>query len=584
MATSAIEENSPHVEKADQTTARAPGFIRVPYDWTLLLAIVCLAPLVVYMLIDHWQRTDLWFSGGLVCATAILVLVFAKLAPHDSRGRSIATAILFGLGGLLAVLAALILSPWLAVASLVSVLIGWQVERCGQTHWAYAVGRVVPLALLLLLPLADTTDLARTLEQSVARSSGALLDLFSVPNLVQGGVVELRDGVIGASAVCRWFCNPYLLLSVVVVYQVLRQSSALSALLLILTIPLWCWLGSVIYLTIGCYVQEVYAKTLFGNTRGLIFQAGELLVMFVFVWLAQKSVRTVLLPFVAFSGDGAELHKAFNRIVYWPEKDPLRKRRSAESETDRKYRKSFSSTKLGYSLLAIASLAIMIAGGFSLAAVASGTLSERVAPVQRMSAAGGAVAQSALPVDFGGMVIQDFRERRDPNKPFDENYEATWLYRRGVLSAELTLRPAHRGFVPLEERYLTPLSKRGEPREGATIETLELGSFLVDEIILLDEAFGRSYLCYASVGRAGQVPLRTLASGSPLGRRQLVDSLTLQPSVATVSLFIKGTPRLNEQQREELRQLLIAATIELSGSLGTAEGSSGTEQPASVTD
>ncbi|HBE68395.1 MAG TPA: hypothetical protein DDW52_09630 [Planctomycetaceae bacterium] len=580
MATSAIEENNPDVANANATRAPA-GFVRDPFDWALLLSVVCLAPLVAYMLIDHWQRTDLWFSGGLVGVTAILIPVYARLSTHDSRGRSIATAVLFCLAGALAVLAAMILSPWLAVGSLVACLVGWQIERCGETHWAYAAGRVVPLALLLLLPLSDTTDYARTLEESAAVSSGALLDLFGVPNLVQGGVVEVRDGVIGASAVCRWICNPYLLLSLVVVYQVLRQSSTLSAALLILTIPLWCWLGSVIYLTVGCYVQEVYAKTLFGNTRGLIFQAGELLVMFLFVWMAQKSVRTIILPFVAFSGTGAELHKAFNRVVYWPEKDPLRKRRSAESEAAAKYRTSFSRTKLGFSLLGIASIAILISGGLNFAAVASGILSERVAPVERMSVGDGVVAESALPADFGGMIRQDFRERRDPNKPFDEHYEATWLYRRGLLTAELTLRPAHRGFFPLEERYLSPSSKRGEPREGATVETIELSGILVDEIILLDEAFGRSYLCYATVGRAGQTPLRTLASGSALGRKQLADSLTLQPSVATVSLFIQGTPRLNEQQREELRQLLIAATVDLSVNLRDAGRLPGTDQPAS---
>lgn len=544
------------------------GLMRDPYDWFLAAAIVCLLPGLLVMLLDLWQRTDLRFAPLLPIVSLLFVLWKAKFAVQPHRKRSVATLLLLAAGVLLAWFAVLAHSAWASVAAMLLIVNAWMLERMGSVGWPFLVVRTLPFALLLILPFSDATDWANPLEASTAASTGALLDLVGVPNLVAGNTLELRDGIVGASAVCRWTASPYLLFALVVVGIVLWQRSLLVGLLTLVSVPLWASLGAVIHLTVGVYLLAEYGKSIFFETRGMIGQAVVLLVLLVCVLLTEKLLRTILLPFVAFSGEGAELHKLFNRIVYWPSRDPLRGRRPGEGRDAA----SFSGTRNGLILLGLLGIGIVVAGGLFAKQVSQGDYRTRIArPAAFQSLSTGVITRSSLPGDLGGMQLRDFVERRDDDKPYGDSYRAIWTFQRGLQRVQVTLNPLSRGYVRLEDHYLTPLSRLGEPTQQSAIKMAELGDVLLDEAVLLDDLYGRSYLSYASFTNSGISPVRTLSTGSTLGGEGLRNSLAMQPSVVSVAVYVEGSDRLNEEERDQVRQLLLTACVALSDRADTAE-------------
>lgn len=536
--------------------------MRDPYDWFLAVALLCLLPGLLVFLLDLWERTDLWFAPVLPIVTLALVTWKAGFAVQPHRKRAVATILLLVGGAVLMWFAVFAHSAWACVAAMLFIVNAWMLQRMGSVRWPFLVARTLPFALLLVLPLSDATDWTNRLEASTAVSTGGLLDLVGVPNLVAGNTLELRDGVVRASAVCRWIASPYLLLALVVVVLVLTQKSCLVGLLTLASVPLWASLGAVLHLTVGVYLLAEYGKSVFFETRGPIGQSVVLLCMLVCVLLTQKLLQTVLLPFVAFSGEGAELHKLFNRVVYWPNRDPLRGRRSGEGRDAA----SFTGTRNGLIFLGLLGVVIVAAGGLFAKQLSEGEYRARIArPTAFESLTAGTITRTSLPSDLGGMQLRDFVERRDDDKPFGDSYRAIWSFQRGLQRVQIALYPLNRGYVRLEDHYLTPLSRLGEPTQQSAIEMDELGAVLLDEAVLLDDLYGRSYLSYASFTDSSVSPIRTLSTGSTLSSEGLRHSLAMQPSVVSVAVYVEGSDRLSEEERDQLRQLLVTACVALAG-------------------
>ncbi len=545
----------------DSDAGAVAKLMRDPYDWLLVLAIVGLTPGVGVLLTDLCSRTDLLFAPVLPLISVLLVWRLSKLGEQTGKHRSIATLAVLFLGSLSAGAAVLASSAWLCTLALCLIALGWMLERLGKIRWPFLVCALIPAGLLLSFPLADATDWTCTLERWVASLSGSLLDLLSVPNLVVGDSIELRDGALSASLACRWIGSPYLLLTLTTLYMVMRQKSFMVGALTALSVPFWALLVGVVHLTAGIYLLIEYDVNILIGVRGYIAQAGFLIVACLSVLLTQRCVSTFLLPFVAFSGTGAELHKLFNRVVYWPNRDPLRGRRSSETEN------APSVSRGRNALVAVGILAIGLAasGVFEISQVASGMYRQRMAKVAVFANVSETDAQrEMLPANLRGMRLIDFYQRRDLAKPFSDRL-FTWVYLRGLDRVEITLRPAHRGYIQLENEYLTSLSRIGEPSQASTIEMDEFGTLLLDEVVLLDDLYGRSYLSYAMIPNKEVQPFRTLSTGATLGRKQLQDSLAIQPSLSSVAVYVEGSPRLSEEERDELREVLLAACVGLSG-------------------
>lgn len=568
MKTAETDTSSPQTVTAQAAPAdTVTGAMRAPADWFLVIAVVCLAPLMAVHCWDLWARTDLQFFPILPVVSLVLVFWGASLGTHNERRRSLVSLVLFGLGASLGLAAAWAFSPWLAWLALMAIALGWMLERFGAIAWYHIAWFCVPACVLLLLPLSDATDVTPPLELWVASGSGILLDLLGVPQLVVNEVMTLRDGPISAARFCRGIASPYLLMSLVVLFSMLCKRTLSVTVLTLVTLPIWAWLGCVVHMTTAVYLQGVYDKNIMVGARGTLAALLVLILVLGCIWLLQISIRNLLLPFTAYSANSSGIHKFFNWLVLWPAKDPLRKRRS-DSDEAKKELGSISGHRNAMIVLGLCGAVLLAAGGLGLGPLLGGEAGRRMHPLRvTPEAFQTTFVADVLPAELAGMRQVYSEASSNLNAAFAGRHSATWTYIQGLQRVVITLELSHRGFYPLEDSYLNPLSRFAGPRQSLSVQQAELGTVLVDEVVMLDDLYGRSFLTYATATVGDSVPFRTVYSGGGLGSEDLVNAFTLQPTVVNVGLFVEGTKRLSDEEKAAYRDVLLSVCELLKGPL-----------------
>ncbi len=540
--------------------------MRSGFDYMLLVGLLCLAPLLFLHCWDLLTRTDLKIFAALPVVSLLLFGLTFQISAHDNRSRCWWSISLLVIAAGLGLLAAIWFSPWLAWLSAASLTTGWMLERFGQLYWYRIVRVVLPILVFALAPIGDASDWTRVLEVNVAESSGALLDILGVPQLVTNDSMQLRfDVPLRASYVCRGLASPYLLLGIVTVIAIFSRRKVAVWILVLLTVPAWAWLGATLHMTIGAYAWDQWGKSVFVGQRNLLTQFFVLLFQLGSIWMLTRSLQGFLEPFSNYSATTSAIHKFFNWAVYWPARDPLRKRRALPTaEEAALIRGSFSGQSAGTIVLVVVGVCLVVGGGF----IAQGWVEGSPRRLETISVTPDEF-ESAIQALELPQTLQAIRQLRPVIVQYDSSpavagrYAASWAFADGLQKVDLVITAPFRGFYPLEGFYLTPLSRFGEPRQSSTIQHPELGNVLVDQVVLLDELYGRSFLCYATFSFGEELPTRTLSGGGALTLEALGDSLALQPSTISVALFVEGTERLTEDQRNVYRDILLqfCATI-----------------------
>ncbi len=557
-------ENTEISQDASAEPVKQPArpLLRDTFDWVLVLSGLAMLPMAFLHFYDLWQRSDLKFFPLLLALTLGLMLWKRKLSSHNRRGRSIAAIACVAVALLLAVLSAVIFSPWLGLLTLLLVLIAWMLERLGEEKWYAIVSWTIPIIVILLFPISYFTDLTTSLEKSVAWSSGVVLDVLGIPQLVTNSTLELRSGIVSASLVCRGLGSPYLLLSAAVVMTMLTARSFAGGLLTLLTIPGWAWASAVLQLTLGVYLLEEHDIVTLAGRRVALVQLVALLTTLIAIWLFQLAVRELLSAFTNYSTNSTDVHKLFNKVVLWPAKDPLRKRKAFEEEV--KPKSSLMVHKLFGRLVLAAALGLSIAGGFATYRMFVGQeISIALAKAGSPEQFAGEFTSASLPQQLGTMRLAGFESMERGRWQYSRRHAAEWLYVVDLKRAHITLDLPARGFYPVENEYINEVSRPLSPRTAMSAELDGVGQILVDEVMLLDELYGRSYLCYATIPYADQPPFRTSSTERAFSTELIGSAVALQPSVASVRLYIEGVDRLTDEERAEYRAILLSACEQL---------------------
>lgn len=552
-------------EETDQSAVPASSDSGTPLfrhivDWILLATAVGMLPLVAIHCLDLWYRTDLKFFPFLFLFSLLLARG-ASLQTHDQKVRSRFSLGMVVAGACAAVGAVVVFSPWLALLGITLTCIGWMLQRLGGHQWYELVGWALPVAIVLLLPLSDAGDMTNTLETSVASSASVLLDMAGVPQLASQDILELETGPLSSSLVCRGLASPYLLLALTLVLSVLTKRNICVVVLTLFTVPLWAWLASSMHFFAGVYTLSIYEKSIFTAWRNFGAQGLVLVFSLLAIWSFQWGVQNLLAPFTAYSSNTSTgVHKFFNWLVLWPAKDPLRKRKSVEPAVlAARYGNVFNNKYASVCLWGVL-IAVVGAGGYLGVRLLGNREYERVFPLaindfgERI-----ALEQSLLPDDLGGMKLVDFNPTRNSESRFSGQYRFTWTYLAGLQRVKLIVEYPRRGFVSVEDSYLNSISRLAEPRTSFASKLGDETPVLVDEVTLLDDLYGRSYLAYATYAANESAAYRTAITESRLSIKSLSDAVAFQPTVVNVSLHVEGTPRLSDDKRENNRGLLLKA-------------------------
>ncbi len=563
------------MDSDNQTSKPAPGLMRHKLDWLLLLTMACLLPWLVVYCTDFWFRTDYRFFPILL-ATTFVVTGWQGFASRgdlreSSQLRWYVGAAVWLIGGLLGVGAAVWFSPWLAMAALVVVWMAWTILRFGQQAWTRVVSWSLPMASLLFLPLSDATDPLFGYVALVTGSSSNMLDLLSIPQLPIEHSLELRSGRLDVSSICRGIGNPYLLGALTVLMCLLARPSWLICLLTVTSVPAWAWGGSVLLATIGSLLAETYQIYVLVGYRLWIMQAVVLAGSLWAMWLFQRGLVKLLAPFTAYSEGVGGVHKFFNRVVLWPEPDPLRSRKAREVQSEALSPPlAVSAPTRPAQLILIGAAGLFVLTG-AIGYLRSGAADSSAANIWSLALAPYAqganlaslVSQEALPVDFSGMKLVGFDSLLTPGTATNGSRTAVWTYAFESRTVQLSYVVPLRGFYPRERLWLADNSPVIKPRQALESENGADGvSLLIDELTIQEPLAGPSYLAYATWSPHGQLG-REAEIGDAWTWRSRLAAVTYQPTTASLTLFVAGyVPNPTEQ--EGYRQILLDASRRLS--------------------
>jgi exosortase len=150
-------------------------------------------PLLALYLRSVWRQEQYQYVPFLL--VSIAWLAWARIPGNIVYPNSLASKMLFGLSILALLIGNFLLSPWSIAVSFVlfasSFLVSHQVGYLS-----------IPLLLMIRAPRGYDALLVTWLQGITTRISSFMLDLFSVPHLVQGNVIELADRELFVAEAC----------------------------------------------------------------------------------------------------------------------------------------------------------------------------------------------------------------------------------------------------------------------------------------------------------------------------------------------------------------------------------------------
>ncbi len=595
------------VEPATNDTAR----LRYRADGLLGLSLLATLPLVIIFCSDLWFRSDLRFFPLLIIVPIAVSLWRARRPVAESevasarrvdqaRVRRAATLTLWVMSGAIAVCAPLLFSPWLALLGLTLAWIAWLLCRFSRTPWPRLIKWTLPLGILLLLPLGERSNPVPVFSSSVMNASSSLLDLLGIDHLPVEQSLQLSFGRYDVAAACRGLGNPYLLLSLIALMCMSTHCSFSTGLLTVASSPLWSWGGSVLLVVSSVWLAEQQGTAMWSAPRLWLGQGVVLMLGLLSALLLKWGIQKLLAPFMAHSAEVGGVHRFFNRVVLWPEPDPLRKRRSSErgqplpssaTADDQPGR-----TRRSAYIFTIAAGLFVACGAISLIRLRPSanrdwpSFSEltRHAQFARLSNSSPLV-KTTLPEQLQGMRLIDFEQFATPGTTTGKPVTSRWTYLSDKQTVIIQSDAVYRGPIAIERQRVLDGSRTverqppqelqielqpageltstavlepttaGQPRPASEAsETPAASTFRVESLTLDDPIVGRSQVSYINWSIDGSgLETSVSAAATPMGR--LRSALVYQPSSACLSLWSDGSTSQTSEEATRLQQMLLRA-------------------------
>lgn len=348
---------------ADDNTKHSSGRWQL-WDAVFGLGLLGLAPVLWLLGKGMWAIDDLKFFPLLVLSSVTFIALRARSGACNSKGRAIMALVSLVAAAGAALAAALTTDVWWGGVALVCLLFAWMLARFGENPW-YQIGSwLTPLVALLAITLMIRSNVDASYQALLASSSSSVLDMFSTPNLPSDVALRSESFELPMERVASGIGSPYLLFAVSLLLFIAFRCKPLLAAFVLALVPLWAWFANTLFCSAGLYLFEQQDVFLFTDRRFLLFQAGVLLLTLGLVWCTYLSLSMMFAPFTAYSTTSSDVHKLYNKAVYFPMPDPLRKRRDAVEPWNSL---PFWSDRRTLGCLALCALATLISGGLTLA-------------------------------------------------------------------------------------------------------------------------------------------------------------------------------------------------------------------------
>jgi hypothetical protein len=547
-------------------------------DGLIAIAFLSLLPLLGLMCSDFGLRSDFLFFILLLLLPPVLLLwrgrrdAAGQRKPPE-RSQAVAGLALWPIGGLLGLAAGLTWSPWLALASWTTAWVAWQITRTEHLRWPRLVKWTLPWVFLLVLPQGDRYDFLPLFAHWVTLGASSLLDIIGIAHLPIRQSLVLEVGTYDVAAACRGLGSPYLLFALAVLLCMSTRCSLVVGLLILLSVPVWAWGGSVLLVVSSVWLREQNQLLLWTGYPLWIAQGIVLILNLIALLLCRLGWQTLLAPFTAYSEGVNKIHRWFNSIALWPDPDPLRKRRGrsskqAEGEQDAGNPRISSNTAT--LSLSFAGLLYLVSGGATLWQIftpsdASPSFSTQLThPYTTASSLEKLWKRELLPEELQGLQLVDFEMADMLGAAHDQLVSAKWTYQDVARTIYISARAPSRGRLPLAQSRqwdgAQPLQKAVQVQVSA--EADGPANWSIEEIALNDPLTGRTYVAaiwWPLEHSASDVSQLQSWTQKLVSTSNWLASVSHQPTSINLVLEIESDSADSTEQKEFARQLLVQA-------------------------
>jgi exosortase len=302
------------------------------YNFVFLAALIALIPLLIAQGFNLSQKLHFQFfpiAWGLFAATVVI-----KGVPGKTTGLRFNFGAAVGLISFLCfVVAILIYSPWMGQVAAIGFCLAWMMISLGRTPWYQPFAWLLLLLVTLPLPSNLDTKMVQQLQLLSTKSASLILDVLGTPHMGSGNILDVRTGSLFVDEACSGVDSLYALYAVATALCVWQCRSFLISLLLLLSVPLWAWLGNVVRISLIAFLLDHFQFDLSHGVGHTLLGLGLFALSTYFLQSTMRSLTYLTEPFRFKPVSSGVFHGLFNKVVCWPSIDPtFRDKKSPKTE------------------------------------------------------------------------------------------------------------------------------------------------------------------------------------------------------------------------------------------------------------
>lgn len=488
------------------------------------------------------NRSHLFFPLSTLIGAWLLYRTCVQRPTGIHRGRIAVGLIWIGMG--LAILGIYFFSPWIVHVASVIVVFGWSLGAFGRSSWTRIAAICSLFAVSVPLPSGLDVQFNGRLQSIASWATNGFLDAISVPNIIEGNILQIQDKKISIPIVCGGAESVFALMAIGLAIVVSRRCSLLVSLLTILSVPLCSVLGNVFRL-IAIAIGFEYLDTDLSTGSGYIATS---LVVFAIsvacVLLLHISAQAIFDPILERAGTN-NLTKFYQWVAAWPQTE--------QSLSDP------NPWRARFVFLMVPSLACFIFGSLSAYAIFSSEKAKTSSIAMNEEQAASLPSQSAFPVQFGSLRMTGYNPTTQSAADRITRYSHQWKFDDSGNQIFVTLDFPFDGWRPVSAGYQSSGWKIIDTKP-VVIPPERGGEAWTAEEFSMQNQYGLfGFVWYAFFDNNG-VPIKRANDKVGSSRINLLARLQKSPSVQLplsfqVQLFLESGRELNESELASNRQL-----------------------------
>ncbi len=281
--------------------------------WAGLLPLLGLIPMLFFQAAGLWQRGYLFYLPVVMLVVVAFCIRRWSDAPCKHPIRLWIAVVVLLISVVLAAFSVWNYSPWLVHVAAIFVFLAWGLGRWGGVAWVHVVAVAALLATTLPWPSGLDVQLKDWLNFQAAGYAAAVLDAFSVPNLLTDSALKTERLTIDFELLGR-YVSVFAMFPISILLGIFRRRSFFHTLVLLVLSAVWF----VTFLSAGM-LASIYSQWEFSSTQEWLWFAAAVGALL----LSDQFLESMLRPVPLTEPEFGPLFFSINRMLCWPREDLL---------------------------------------------------------------------------------------------------------------------------------------------------------------------------------------------------------------------------------------------------------------------